>query len=62
MSRELSHQELERFYNALSETQKSKVEDKLKGMLRENYASLPEESVTPIRYRVAADMFQVLQG
>ena len=61
MSPEYSLREKETFYNALSENQKNKVEEKVKRMLRESYESLPNESVSPIRHQVAFDMFKILQ-
>ena len=55
-------QKLEEFYNALNEVQKQRVEEKLKIMLKENYGTLSGDSLNPIRYRVAADLFQILKG
>ncbi len=52
---------LEAFYNALSESQKQKVESKLKVMLRESYESLPPPSVNLIRFQVASDLYQILK-
>lgn len=53
---------LEEFYNSLNEQQKQRVEDKLKHLLRETYDTLPEESVRPMRWQVASDMYQILKG
>jgi len=52
---------IEEFYNALNESQKSRVEVKLRTMLKESYSSLPEPSVNLIRYQIASDLFQLLQ-
>lgn len=51
---------IEQFYLSLSENQKAKVESKIKGMLRETYETLPQDSVDPIRWQVASDMFKIL--
>lgn len=52
--------QIEQFYLSLSENQKEKVELKIKGMLRETYETLPQNSVDPIRWQVASDMFKLL--
>ena len=51
---------IEQFYMSLSESQKQKVESKIKGMLRETYETLPQENIDPIRWQVATDMFKIL--
>lgn len=53
---------MEDFYNALSDSQKNRVEMKLKNILRESFDSLPENNVKLIRYQIASDMFQILKG
>jgi len=58
----MSNKKLEEFYNALSEDQRARVEDKVKRMLKETLNVLPESNVNLIRFQVASDMFQILKG
>lgn len=53
---------LEEFYNALSEEQKRRVEEKLVKLLKEAYDTLPHEKVNPMRHQVASDMYRILKG
>lgn len=53
---------LEEFYNALNESQKTRIEAKLKNMLRESYDSLPKSNVDLIRWQIAQDMFRIIKG
>ena len=53
---------LEDFYNSLNEAQKTKVEAKLKTLLKESMETLPFDKVNQMRYQVASDMFQILKG
>lgn len=50
------------FYEALSVKQKARVELKIRKLLRESYRELPQESINPIRYQVASDIFKILKG
>jgi len=62
MLHEQDRNKLEDFYNALSEVQRQRVEDKLKGMLKETYDTLPQQQVNPMRFQLASDMFRILKG
>lgn len=53
-------EKIEKFYNALNETQKQRVESKIKVMLKESYETLPQSSVDMIRWQVATDLFKLL--
>lgn len=53
-------EKIEKFYNSLNESQKQRVESKIKVMLKESYETLPQSSVDMIRWQVASDIFKIL--
>lgn len=55
-------QQLEDFYNSLNESQKFKVEEKLRLLLKEGYSTVALNKTNPMRYQIASDMFQILKG